>query len=204
MDFINDLAHVVVETKEETVRRFCLSLSEDELRNLTRGVVVTDIPSRNQDFIRVHDVMSNDCGYFRFFDEGRNRTIFVADKIVGNSEAFHFDKNITCVFNVIRPQNLHVSYHHMTPNEKRWVLQNLKYVALQMFDTDGNVVLCCNHGRSRSPMYLVVYMIIFHDVSVNVAMDIVRTSLEQSRCMVLDRNNTLQPAATAIYNNESL
>lgn len=201
MEFINHLAHIVVETKEESVRRFCSSLSEDDLRHLTKGVMITDKPS-TQDLMRLHDVMSDDCGYIRFFDKERKRTIYVADTVVGNSEAFLVDKNIRCVFNVIRPQNLHVSYHHMTPNERRWVLQNLKYVAVQMLDTNGNVVLCCNHGRSRSPMYLVVYMILFHELSVNVAMDIVKTSLEQSRSMELDRYNTLQPAATAIYYNE--
>jgi hypothetical protein len=86
----------------------------------------------------------------------------------------------------------------MTTHCKSWIVENMKFVALQLFDVVGNVVIFCNHGRSRSPMYVVAYLIIFHDLSVDAAMTHLSVLLEE-RGIILDRFNDLLPAIENIF-----
>lgn len=72
-----------------------------------------------------------------------------------------------------------------------------RHVASQINDeeTHGrNLVLCCVNGRSRSPMYLVAYLILCYDMTEDDAMRVVKTLLLEHRDEVLDRVNALQPA----------
>jgi len=129
------------------------------------------------------------------------RHIFISRKEVGFSQAFHIEKDVHSYVNVLKPNSTHESYNNMTHNTQQWTVENLKCVALQLFDTPGNVVLFCNNGRSRSPMYLVAYLVIFHGLLVSSATTLIRDLLFVSRGLDLDRFNSLLPAIERIYDN---
>ena len=201
MECIAAFARNVVVSREDNVRHYCGKLRVKELKKLTQRKFINDYSEHKCLSKIAHDQPGEDAGYVRVFDSERSRYIFFAGIKVSLSDAFCIDKEITSLFNVMSPCNLHLSYDHMTPKEKKWQLNNLKYVALQVYDTIGNVVLFCNHGRSRSPMYVVVYLIIFHDLTVHDAMTKIAGLLHTKRGLVLDRYNTLVPAAAEIYKN---
>ena len=137
-------------------------------------------------------------GYTYFNANLLYRHIFISCKEVGLSQQFHNDKCILSYCNVLKPNSTHESFHSMTTHCKSWIVENMKFVALQLFDVVGNVVIFCNHGRSRSPMYVVAYLIIFHDLSVDAAMTHLSVLLEE-RGIILDRFNDLLPAIENIF-----
>lgn len=197
------VTELFIESREDRVRRCCGALSLKERKRMSARKFIRDFTS-NKHFDKLyHDSDPLDRGYIQVHDAERSRTIFVTDKQSGLSEAFHLDKQINCFFNVTDPVNLHLSYIHMEIPEKEWQVHNLMYVALQIYETDGNVALLCNHGRSRSPMYLVVYMIIFNDLSVLEATNRITMLLRQQRGLELDRFNALGPAAQVIFENRT-
>ena len=130
------------------------------------------------------------------------RIIFVASKEVGLAKAFHVKKRIRAVFNVIKLCNNHEHHGMMTVGKKRWWVNNMKHVALKMFDVDGNVVLLCNHGRSRSPMYLVAYLVIIYGMEPSNALAMVSKILFESRRELLDRHECLVPIIHFISNDK--
>ena len=119
------------------------------------------------------------------------------------SRSFHHDKRISFVFNLIEQSTNHEHHSDMSTTTKQWWLDNLKYVALQMFDAQGNLVMFCNRGRSRSPMYLVSYYVIIHNMHPIEAMKIVRNSLMEQRGERLDRYDSLTPFIHCIYKNKN-
>ena len=62
-----------------------------------------------------------------------------------------------------------------------------RFVAVQLYRSEGNAVLMCNSGRSRSPMYVVAYIVLCYSASVRSAMNVVRELLWESRRQELDR-----------------
>jgi hypothetical protein len=90
----------------------------------------------------------------------------------------------------------------MSKSLKQWWIDNMKYVALQMLDTAGDIVLLCKNGRTRSPMYLVAYLIIIYGMSVNAAMNSIGDLLQEQRELELDRHRSLVPIVEHIYRNE--
>jgi hypothetical protein len=81
-----------------------------------------------------------------------------------------------------------VSAHLLTQasTSRRVVARMLMYVLYAVrgpdhLDTRGNIVLFSKNGRTRSPMYLVAYLIIMHCMSVPSAMDIVGNLLIEQR-----------------------
>lgn len=75
---------------------------------------------------------------------------------------------------------------------------NFYQVCLQMFDAEGNIAICCKSGRSRSPMYLVIYLILFNDMTVSSAMNSVSRLLRRGRSECIDRYYTLFDFAVVI------
>lgn len=75
-----------------------------------------------------------------------------------------------------------------------------RYVATQMHNTAGNIALACNNGRSRSPMYLVAYLIICYDLTPNDARDTVMKLLRSQRGEELDRHDCYSHIISWIYN----
>ena len=67
-------------------------------------------------------------------------------------------------------------------------------MALLLQKHDGNVVLTCINGRSRSPMFLVSYLILCGDMECKEAMTLVGDALYLQRGEVLDRFGSLEPA----------
>ena len=130
-----------------------------------------------------------------------HRRIFVTTKEVGLSRAFHEENEISYLFNLISKSSNHSHFTDMTAKMMQWWLDNMKHVALQLIDTPGNVVLCCNHGRTRSPMYLVTYIIIVYGVATLNAIDIVHTLLIDQRGQSIDRHDHLVPIVENIYKN---
>lgn len=105
------------------------------------------------------------------------------------------------MFNLLKKSTNHEHYGMMTPHTKNWWKENLQYVALQIFDTQGNVVLFCNNGRSRGPMYLVAYLVIVHCLTPMQAMDSVRELLHEQRGCEMDRFDSLVPFIYHIFDS---
>jgi hypothetical protein len=133
----------------------------------------------------------NDPGYINFFDEFHDRKIFVTTKQVGKSQLFHEEHSINSIWNVISPCSNHEHSSYMSNHTKQWFVTNILHVCLQMFDTEGDIALFCNGGRSRSPMYLIAYMVLFCDVPFDVAHHRIDRLMAQSRNQVLDRHFSL-------------
>lgn len=74
------------------------------------------------------------------------------------------------------------------------------HVALQILDTTGNVALFCNNGRSRSPTYLVVYVMIVYGWGAQESVTCVRNALLEQRNETLDRFGCLMPLVEEIWN----
>ena len=85
------------------------------------------------------------------------------------------------MFNVLKKRTNHNDYEDMTRATAQWWIDNLQYVALQLFDTPGNVVMFCKHGRTRSPMNLVAYIVISYGMSPEMAVGVVRKVLRNQR-----------------------
>lgn len=119
------------------------------------------------------------------------------------STSFHHEKDISFVFNVIKQSTNHQHHTDMNSTTKQWWLDNLKYVALQMFDAEGNIVIFCKRGRSRSPIYLVAYLIIIYNMCPADAQNVVRESLLEQRAEILDRYDCLTPFIHCIYQNKN-
>ena len=127
------------------------------------------------------------------------RNIYVATKAIGLSKSFHDAFCIKYIFNVIKPCTNHESFHDMTSHMKAWWSDNLVHVALQLINTNDNVVLCCNSGRSRSPMYLAAYLVIMYGYGASNAVSVVREMLQEQRSEVMDKNDALTPSIENLY-----
>jgi hypothetical protein len=86
----------------------------------------------------------------------------------------------------------------MTDKTKQWWIDNMMHVAIQMLDSEGDIVLFCKQGRSRSPMYLVAYLVIVHNMSTHTAMEVIRKLLREERGEELDRFGCLEPVIERI------
>jgi hypothetical protein len=192
---------VVIESREDAVRTLFAQCTPKRKEKLSRIEDVRVLECRHGYSRRYHDLCTFDKGYFSFYDNYKSRKIFVCRDCVGFSKCFHVEKNVHYFINVLDPQSTHESYDYMTSGMKDWVVDNMKYVALQLFDTEGNIVLFCKSGRSRSPMYLVAYLIIFHSMSINNAFTLVRDLLRDQRNELIDRTQSLLPAIQRIYND---
>lgn len=80
-----------------------------------------------------------------------------------------------------------------TKTTVQWWIDNMQHVALQLLDTAGDVVIFCNKGRSRSPMYLVAYLILIHCMTPDESMTLVAGLLLEQRNEILDRYGSLKP-----------
>lgn len=114
---------------------------------------------------------------------------------------FHEAQGIVHLFNVVKKSNNHDTFENMTKHRAQWWLDNLRYVALQMFDADGDVLLCCVNGRTRSPIYLVAYLVIIYNMTTAEALDTVGTLLHDRRRLKIDRYNSLTPLIEHIEND---
>lgn len=151
---------------------------------------------------RYHNIVKNqDKGFIGLYDKFHNRHIYVASQQVGKSELFHIEFTIQAMFNVIKPCSNHDHSTYMSKSRKEWFTLNIEYVCLQMYDTVGNIVIFCNCGRSRSPMYVVAYFVLFHNMTVHAAMKHVEYILLHEREQVLDRHATLYDIVDAIAND---
>jgi protein-tyrosine phosphatase len=71
-------------------------------------------------------------------------------------------------------------------------------VALQVNESEGNIALSCNNGRSRSPVYLIAYLVLCYDKPVDEAIEEVRGELDIQRGECLDRYCGYQDALNFI------
>jgi len=69
---------------------------------------------------------------------------------------------------------------------------------LQLRRTEGNVVINCKNGRTRSPMYLVAYLMLCYDMEVEDARSIIGKQLRAERNLELDRDNRLLPVVESL------
>lgn len=191
--------HSVIVSREEEARKYL------ESHNLNRFTVIEgplDF-AFSMYYGKVYHDTDADRGYVEFYDAVRDRKIFFTTHKVGQSHSFHVEKRIKHVVHLIKStdilKNNHESHINMTPLlRKRWFI-NLINVTLQVFEVEGNVTMFCYNGRSRSPMYLVVYLIIIYNMTPDEAMDTVRNLLSSQRDQPMDRHDTLTPLVEDIY-----
>ena len=70
------------------------------------------------------------------------------------------------------------------------ILNNIfldRYGVLQINKTKGNICLSCKNGRTRSPMYLVAYLVLCYEMSVEEAYATVGSMLLLNRNQIIDR-----------------
>ena len=205
MDEVCDCADKIFVAKPQKLRLMFARRDSCVLQRMLTQPDVIDNVSNGRNFARrCHDVPGEDQGYTAFYDAIHDRHIYISRKDVGLSKAFHVEKEIRCFFNVLSPNATHESYISMSSHTKQWLVTNMRYVAIQMYDAVGNVVIFCYNGRSRSPMYLVAYLILFYDLSYSDARECVSSLLQDDRCQLLDRNNDFGPACEDINNNDML
>jgi hypothetical protein len=184
----------VIEGRDQVVRRI---LSEKDphvlaTKHTNCDVVATIVYKRSEQHTpRIYAYGDEDRGFIEFFDEFHDRKIFVATKEVGKSQIFHEDCSIKAVWNVISPCSNHEHSTNMSNHTKQWFVTNILHVCMQMFDTEGDIALFCKAGRSRSPMYLIAYMVLFCDMTFDVAHHKIDRLMQQSRSQVLDRHYSL-------------
>ena len=65
---------------------------------------------------------------------------------------------------------------------------------------EGNAVLCCNGGRSRSPTYLVVYLVLCWNISIIQAYSMVESLLKDARKEDLDRDRRFVQFVSELVN----
>ena len=140
--------------------------------------------------------LSNIMSIYSFYFIKKN---YICTKEIGWSKAFHDDFNIKNIFHVTRVNSDHSHHSYMNAELRQWWTTNFIYVTLQMMSTEGNICLFCNNGRSRSPMYLVAYLVVVHSLFPSDAMDIVRCKLWDVRGEQLDRYDSLGVIIEDIY-----
>jgi hypothetical protein len=119
------------------------------------------------------------------------RYIYVASQRVGKLESFHDEFGIQSIFNVILPCSNHDHSTYMGITRTEWFIMNIEYVCLQMFDTSGNIAIFCNKGRSRSPMYVVSYFVMFSNMTLTAARAHIGCIFQDERGQEVDRHYTL-------------
>ena len=149
-------------------------------------------------------IHEGDPGFITFYDARRERNIFVSTWQLAHSAKFHEQMQVNGLFDVIKPNTIHQYFVNMTALNQKWLLMNMRYVSLQIYKTDGNIILSCKNGRSRSPMYLVVYIIVVYDVTIAEAMKIVSTILFDVRNVELDRYELYVPALRYIIDRKCM
>lgn len=197
---INSWKNSVIVSREQESRDYLNWQCEDVSRLSEVESPEEYVGTMHYDRVFLDDGNSEtDKGYVEFYDHILKRTIFIASKAVGLSRAFHEDKRIDNLIHLIKKCNNHDHHTDMTAHTRKWWFQNLINVALKLYDVPGNIVLCCNHGRSRSPVYLVVYLIIVHNISDREALSVVGELLTSQRGETIDRFDTLTPIINDIY-----
>lgn len=194
----SELIYDVIESRHVEWRRF---IANKDLSQLTERQVITDFAANryySSSFNTAHG--GADPDYIEFYDVLRDRYIYVTAQAVGLSHAFHIAKKIDFLFHLIKKNTNHEDYINMETPTRKWWVNNMCHVALLMSDTEGNIVLMCNNGRTRSPMYLVAYLIIMYSMSVAQSMNIVENLLRDQRDQPLDRHRSLVPIAVYIHN----
>ena len=200
MDQYQTLLISVIESRHEGLTRL---FKDKDTSHLTSKQVLLEYTTSCYYFRRAHDLAeADDKGYLEYYDEPLGRYIFVSSKEVGLSKCFHDDMNIISLFHLIEKSTNHEDYSDMTSSTRQWWLDNMRYVALQLMNTEGNIVIFCNKGRTRSPMYLVAYLVIMHCMTVSRAMSVVGTLLHDQRKLVLDRHRSLVPIIERIFVND--
>ena len=194
------LTYCVIESRHLTLRRY---YDGRDVSGLTARQELVEYRN-HYNYSRRYDPLANngDQGYFVYEDDIFNRKIFISKREVGLSQAFHEENQIQFLFHMINKSNNHEDYDRMDPARRIWWVDNVQYMTLQMLDAPGNIVLFCNNGRTRSPMYLVAYLIIVQSMPVHKAMDIVSELLRQQRGYTLDRFASLVPIVQHISLNK--
>lgn len=198
MEYNSTLIYSVIESRHIELRR---RYENKDLTPFTaRESLIDYIHNIYYDRVVVANISTTfDRGYFVYHDVLRGRNIYVSCKEVGLSFCFHEAKEISSLFHLINKSSNHQHYQDMTHTTKQWWIDNMQYVALQILDTEGNVVLFCNKGRTRSPMYLVAYLIIMYSMTVSHAMSVVGKLLEEQRGLTIDRHDSLVPVVDHIF-----
>ena len=196
-----EISHQIIPSCEQMLRRKLSAVDPITLRDKhTNGRDVSDITYRSyqQETKQYHDLCEHDPGFIDFYDEVHGRHIYVVTKEIGYSKIFHQEYDIQRVFDTIRPRSWHDHSFDMTDFRKNWFTTNIENVCLQMFDSDGNIAIFCNSGRSRSPMYVVAYIIMFRNESLDEGMKIIERLLYEQRGQPLDRHHTLYGIVASI------
>ena len=104
-----------------------------------------------------HNDSSKDTSYFQYWDNRKQRYIYVSRKEVGRSRVFNEQKHVDYFLDLVGSDDIH--WYDLTPRERQKLHDSFIDVALQLECCDGNVSIFCDRGRSRSPAYLAAYLV---------------------------------------------
>ena len=92
---------------------------------------------------------------------------------------YFYDQNISYFLDIHLSSDNH--FCMMYPSEKKFHMHNMLFATYQLYNTDGNVLVCCGRGRTRSPAYLIAYCIRVLGLSFNSSFDKVNRAFQEQR-----------------------
>ena len=99
-----------------------------------------------------------DQGYFAISDNYRQRCIYVSTKAVAENASFLSTMQIEHVLDLTNEPEVH--YMDVTIRERIRVLDGMIHSVQLIMACEGNIVVHCRHGRTRSPALLAAYLMI--------------------------------------------
>jgi CO dehydrogenase/acetyl-CoA synthase beta subunit len=105
-----------------------------------------------------HHLDQEDDGYFWVQDDFKDRKIYISKREVGRSRAFNEEFGIMHFIDLVNT-NDEMSVD-LGVRARESVYQQICRIVLQIAQSDGNVVIFCGRGRTRSPAHVAAYYIV--------------------------------------------
>ena len=102
-----------------------------------------------------HHVDAADDGYMWVYDSYKERRIYVCKREVGRSRYFLEEFAIRSFVDLIRTNDEHSNDLSLRGREK--VYRQICRIVEQLSNSEGNVVVFCGRGRTRSPVHVAAY-----------------------------------------------
>ena len=120
-----------------------------------------------------------DQGYFTMYDFYLQRDIYVCEKEIATNVSFLSTMKIENLLDLSKEPEYH--YFDQTPIMRQRVLDGIVHSLKLLMTHTGNVVVHCRHGRTRSPAFLVAYLMIVACLSLEAAHSCVSSEYRKQR-----------------------
>ena len=113
------------------------------------------------------------------YDNYKERKIFISRREVGRSQCFLEEFAIRSFVDLIRTNDEHSN--DLSSRGKEKVYRQICNIVQQLSNSEGNVVVFCGRGRTRSPVHVAAYFIVLHCYTVQEAHTILSKRLSTYR-----------------------